>query len=174
MLKAKNISVLVILAMLMSAASLCVSFSCVFGSLNSDGVAQVYEDKPDSPKILIKDVRELATLSTNDYFLKKPEIRDNGNIEFGLVLNNVGSYGKFTFTVRNEGKKIGRVKSITLEGLERSNITYTLTGLNVNDIINISEDKKVSLVVSYANDVDNQSIDKLIILDKLKLIIDIE
>ena len=174
----KKISIVAILALMVSTMSLLVSYSSLSATLDINGVAKMVEEKEEEIfKINIVNINDVKTSLDTAVFTKQPILSENG-ISLGVTLNQVNSYGMLKFDIVNQGNVEGKVTGIKITGIEgyEGYIKASLSGIKVGDVIKVSENPtSVNVTIAYANLYSLDGINPEIInLNDIKIELEIE
>lgn len=169
----RKITILALFAVVFSSVSLFVSYSSLDIKMNGNGVAQqvVNETNFHIDKVYGKEF-----FVEEDYFTKEPVILDNYTIDFGVNLNQVNSFANFYFDLSNTGTKDCIIKNIIIEGIEEYNnlVKVEIDGIQIGSYIpGNSNVNNVKVSVKYVNAKYDTEVEQNIVLDNLKIIIEL-
>lgn len=148
---------LVIAALLITVVSLSVAFAATLSSqLNINGTANIGEAKWD---VYFDSVTPSATSTATA--TSAPTISGRNTINYTIDLAENKTY-EFTATVKNNGTYGAKLSQLKIAGAEEYSglITYTVTGMAANDVINAGDSKTLTVKVSMGT-ITGDNISKL-------------
>lgn len=168
MSQSKKVSIIALIAIMISSFSLFLSYASLSTTLDLNGRATVVEvsEKAD---VKIMSVSEGKISNSLDSFVNAPTFSDN-KLYFGVSLSEVGSIGEFSFEVKNSGNKEAIVKEIKVTGLDNFTdfVNVNIEGLSVGNKIGAGiEFKNVKVVVSCLNQYFVDEVPSAIVIDKI-------
>lgn len=168
MSQSKKVTILAIVAVIISIFSLIISFISLNMVDARSGLAVL---KADSFVVTLDSVKDFYITEDNTFWIKEPSL-NNGEVNFGISLHEVNSKGQFSFIIANKSDVNAKLNDIIIEGLDnyKDYIDYSITGLSVGDEIEATKLYPCKFVITYKEAyVNEEGIINSINLDDVKI-----